>query len=113
MLRADEPGGPVISAAKRCSGAAVRRGWRVEAETRSEGLGLGWNGGAVARSRGTVLYCRGPGLGFALAGAGRPLVGRLGRAVLGRSPAGYTGRLSGLVGLAVSGRAVPGPAGLG
>jgi hypothetical protein len=49
----------------------------------------------------------------ALAGAGRPLVGRLGRAVLGRSPAGYTGRLSGLVGLAVSGRAVPGPAGLG
>jgi hypothetical protein len=63
----------------------VQHGWKVEAKTQSEGLGLGWDGGA------TQFYTT---EGFAWAGAGRPLVGLLGRAVLGHSPRGYTGRPS-------------------
>jgi hypothetical protein len=42
-----------------------------------------------------------------------PLVGRLGRACAGLLPTGYTGRLLGLIGLPVLGRAVPSPVGLG
>jgi hypothetical protein len=88
----------------RCSGAAVWCFWRVEAETQSEGLGLGRRlGFVVAPSCGCMGSRRPP-----LSGLTRSCVlGHSPASYMGHSPASYTGRPSGLVGLAVLSRVVP------